>query len=1157
MRGKSEQACTVGSHRTGISANPGHRGMKCRALGLALCLGGSLMAGCGVDEASREDHVSRQTVLDDSLKAGFLTPPPEARPRVWWHWMNGNVTREGIGKDLEWMHRVGIGGVQNFDAAMATPVIVDERLVYMSDEWKDAFRFAVSKADELGLEFAIAASPGWSETGGPWVPPEDGMKKLVWSETRVRGGQTFTGPLPQPSDVTGPYHDLGAVHKHAHNEAAVPTRLYRDVAVIAYPAGRFSETRPQMAINGTTVDADSLLDDDLGTGIALPPHSPEAPPVIDITYSQPQTIRSAVVHVANLPPAFLGGVLKPRLEARDENGEWRHVTDFHLTTVPTTLSFPAVTAQHFRLLLAREQQQGGGAHFAPAPGVDSSGLGGISAMAAAGRTSELTALKLLAEPRVSQFEVKAGFALVDDYHALESVAEEEPAVDPSEVVELTGQMNEAGELAWAVPPGEWKVLRLGYSLTGKTNSPATAEATGLEVDKYDAEAVERYLRTYLGMYRDVLGDGLVGQKGLRALLTDSTEVGPSNWTPRLREKFVELRGYDPTPWLPALTGEIVGSREQSDAFLYDFRRTLAELSVTEHYATVAKVAHDNGLVVYGESLEGNRLVSTLGDDLEMRRFADIPMAAMWTFGGRSPAPHYIADMRGAASVAHLYGRKYVAAESLTSIMHPWAHAPADLQPMIDAEFVNGINRPVIHTSVHQPVDDKVPGLSLHVFGQFFTRHETWAEMARPWVDYLARNSYLLQQGRNVAEVAYFYGEEPPIGVLAQKAYPTDVPRRYAYDFVPPHAVLDALSVDGGDLVTEGGARYRVLYLGESSRSHMTLPVLKRLAHLVKEGATLVGRAPVSSPSLGDDATAFASLVADLWSGEDTTFFGQGRVIDSDDVEAVLTGIGIAPAFETDVAEAVQFVHRYIEDGHIYYVVNTGDAVVLEARFRVVGKAPEVWHADSGSIEPASYRIEGEQTIVPLHLEARQSLFVVFREDAQQPARSVTRPAYSAMVDIVGPWRVDFQENRGAPQHIELDRLVSLSEHNDPGVRYFSGVASYSTTFEVPAGQGVQPLVLDLGVVGDVAEVLVNGQSAGIAWKPPYRVDIGALVNEGMNTLAIRVANLWVNRLIGDARGEGENVAYTTFNTYLPDAPLRPSGLLGPVRLLGQNSTDRG
>lgn len=1086
---------------------------------------------------------------EDPLAGGFRDPPAAARPRVWWHWMNGNITRDGVEKDLAWMKRVGLGGAQAFDANRDTPQIVDKRLAYMSPEWKEAFRAAAQQADALGLELAIASSPGWSETGGPWVKPEQAMKKLVWSELQLPGGRRFRGPLPPLPAVTGPYQQL-PVDPVGHRSV---DGFVRDAAVLAFRSQAAPAPRPtSAAVNGAAADAALLVDDSFETGVPLPPTRAEGPGVIEVVFDRPQTIRTAVVFIADLPSSGLAGPLRPHLEASEDGKTWRKLAEIGLSPAPSTASFAPVTARRFRLVFARGKAPNVSS-FAPAPGVDSSaimGMGGVRPKA-----PKLAEFRLLAEPRVNAFEQKAGFALADDYYALDGFAGPEvKGVDPRSVIDLTGRVGPEGQLDWTPPPGRWTVLRLGYSLTGKTNAPASPEATGLEVDKYDAAAVTDYLDTYFAGYRDATGAGLFGQRGVRALVTDSTEVGPSNWTPRMLEQFEKLRGYDPRPWLPALTGVVVGSRAESDGFLYDFRRTLGELAATEHYGTLAKVAHAHGMTVYGESLEGARAPhATLGDDIEMRRFADVPMAAMWAYGKSGPASVYVADMRGAASTAHIYGRTYVAAESLTSILTPWAHAPADLQPMIDTEFLHGVNRPVIHTAVHQPRDDRKPGLTLGVFGQQFGRHESWGEMAGGWVDYIARNSFLLQQGRNVADVGYFYGEEAPIGVIGRDAYPTDVPKRYAYDFVPPDAVLNALSVDGGEIVSKGGARYRVLFLGGTS-ARMTLPVLQRLAAFAEAGGTIVGEAPQASPSLKDDAETFAALVRRLWAGGPVTRVGQGKVFAGRDVEAALAAIGVAPDFRyaAQAADAdVQFVHRQLTDGELYFVSNRkARPEQLEARFRVAGKAAQLWRADTGGAEPLSYRIENGETVVPLEMGPHESFFVVFREPAAQPARTVARPTPAPLLELAGPWTVAFQPGRGAPAKTELAKLGSLSDHADPGVKYFSGEATYATSFTLPKGlRPHAPLWLDLGKVGDVAEVRVNGRPAGNLWKAPYRAEIGDLVRPGRNRLEVKVANLWVNRLVGDRQPGADPIAFTAGKTYTAKAPLRASGLIGPVRLL--------
>jgi hypothetical protein len=1090
-----------------------------------------------------------------ALEQGFLNPPASARPRVWWHWMNGNITRDGVRKDLEWMKRVGIGGLQNFDANQSTPQIVERRLVYMTPEWKDAFHFAASLADQLGLEMAIASSPGWSETGGPWVKPEDGMKKLVWSEALASGGTQFAGKLPMPSGASGPYQDLpGDGDAGLMNDARYRALThYQDVAVLAYPLEGYPvPVTPRVTTSdGKAIDAAAIFDASLQTTISIPTGTRDNPATLLLEFEQPQTVRSLTLFAPGSGPTALSPGLRPRLEASENGSDWHPIADIAMNSVPSTVSFAPVSAKFFRVVFAPGSASENPLASSVAVGLDLSELTKTFGRAPAGGL-KIADLRLSAEAKVNQFEAKAGYAIAPDYYALDAgVGQNSPAAAPSAVVNLTRLLKPDGSVDWTPPAGNWRIVRLGWSLTGKVNHPATNEATGLEVDKLDAAAVRRYLEHYLDMYRDAAGAGLLGAKGVRALLTDSTEVGPFNWTAGMIGEFKRLRGYDPTPWLPTLTGAVIGSRAESDAFLYDFRRTIADLHASAHYGTVAAVAHEHGLKVYGESLEGGR--PTLGDDMSLRSHADYPMAAMWYMpSDRQPRPAFVNDMKGAASVAHIYGQNIAAAESMTSILVPWGTGPAELRHIIDLEFASGINRPVIHTSVHQPSDDKIPGLSLGIFGQYFNRHETWAEMAKPWVDYLARNAYLLQQGRNVADVAYFYGEEAPVGSLYADHPVADAPTRYAYDYINGDALVDQVSVVNGQLVTKGGARYQALYLGGTS-GRMTVPTLRRIAALAAAGATIIGQAPVATPSLADHADEFRRLAAKLWSGQPVTTVGKGRVIASKDIESALASVGVQPDFSYVRPQAdseLLFAHRRLRDGEIYYVNNRRNRPEqIEARFRVTGKRPEIWRADTGAIQPASYRIDEGMTTVPLDMEAEDSFFVVFRKPATASAATIAGTTYASAMTLDGDWNVSFQPGRGAPAAIRLATLGSLSEQADPGVKYFSGIATYSREFALPAGSkpGAQ-LRLNLGKVGDLAEVRVNGRSVGTLWHAPYSVEIGSAVKSGQNHLEIRVANLWVNRLVGDAQPGAARITYTSVPTYTAKAPLRPSGLIGPVRL---------
>jgi hypothetical protein len=376
-------------------------------------------------------------------------------------------------------------------------------------------------------------------------------------------------------------------------------------------------------------------------------------------------------------------------------------------------------------------------------------------------------------------------------------------------------------------------------------------------------------------------------------------------------------------------------------------------------------------------------------------------------------------------------------------------------------------------------------------------------------------------------------------------------------------MLSELTVDNGEIVSGGGARYRAIYLSGTSE-RMTLAVLRRLAELAEAGAAIVGLPPTGSPALGDDPGEFRRLVKRLWPTADgVAAVGKGKVVARRDLESALAEIGVPPDFSLEAGAApdadIQFVHRRLEDRDIYFVANRKPRIErIEARFRVTGIAPQIWRAASGSVEPVSYRPVAGATVVPLEMAPNESFFVVFGNTAAPAGLSLSSPAWVAAQTISGPWTVSFEPGRGAPPSLRLDRLAPLSEQRDAGVKYFSGVATFETRFRVSREESRnRSMMLDLGKVGDVAEVLVNGKTAGSAWKAPYRVNVGGLLRPGTNRLTVRVANLWVNRLIGDQQPGAAKVAYTVIPTYTAEAPLRPSGLIGPVTLNRQEPSVSG
>jgi hypothetical protein len=1087
----------------------------------------------------------------DALLRGFENPPDSAKPRVWWHWMSGNITREGIKADLEWMKRSGIAGFQNFDAGLNAPQIVEKRLVFMTPEWKDAFHFATTLADQLGLEMAIASSPGWSESGGPWVTPAQAMKKYVWSETRVEGGRPFPGALPKPPSTTGSYQNIAGGRGGANGEPR--PEFYADAAVVAYraPGGdrALSEVAPKVTSSAGAFNLAALTDGDLVQSTQLPAAAPGEKSWIQFEFARPQTVHGLTLVTGGAGGRGVGAgrggaATPPELEASDDGQVFRSVAPI----AGRTIAFPAVTAKFFRV-----------AFLTPLPpAVNGRGGAGAPPGGAAGGRAQaapegvpVAELVLHTGAVVNRFQDKAAFSAAQGIYAMATPqVPASDAIPKADVVDLTSKMRPDGTLDWTPPAGRWVVLRIGYSLTGQTNNPASPEATGLEVDKLNAGYVKAYFDNYLGQYKDATG-GLMGKRGLEYMVTDSWEAGVANWTDNMMAEFARRRGYDMRPWLPALTGRVVESAEASDRFLWDFRKTLSDLVAENYYDQLTTILHGIGMGRYSESHESGR--AYISDGMEVKRNADIPMSAMWTQlpGVNNEQYGYNADIRESASVAHIYGQNLVAAESLTASQGAWSWSPETLKLTADKELAMGLNRYVIHTSVHQPTDDKIPGLGLGQFGQWFTRHETWAEQAKVWTTYLARGAYMLQQGKFVADVLYFYGEDSNITALYSARGP-DVPAGYNFDYVNADAILHKLSVTNGRIVTPSGMSYRILELDPNAR-HMSLTVLRKIRDLVTAGAAVVGPKPVDSPSQADDQMEFKTIADRLW-GEGA---GTGRVFGGQTIAGALMDLGVAPDFDYAKPQPdtnLLFVHRSLPDGEVYWVNNrNARAETLDATFRVTGKAPELWHPDTGVTEPAAYRIANGRTEVPLRLEPSDAVFVVFRGAAAEQSRALPVPVETSLGTVEGSWNVAFlPQDRGAPPGITLAGLSSWSENPDKGVKYFSGTGVYTKTIQVPSGWLIPgaKLWLDLGNVKNIAEVSVNGKPLGVVWKPPFRVDATPALKAGANDLEIRVINLWVNRLIGDQQpGVTKKYTYTAQQFYRADSPLLPSGLLGPVEFV--------
>ncbi|MEI6193068.1 MAG: glycosyl hydrolase [Verrucomicrobiota bacterium] len=1120
------------------------------------------------------------------LATRFSQPPESAKPFVYWFWMNGNVTKEGITADLEAMHRIGIGGALMMGVGLGTP---PGEADFNSPLWRELYKHAASECVRLGMQLSLHQCNGWATAGGPWITPERSIKTLVWTSTEV------TGPVANPIRLSQP---------------TAKEDFYQDVGVMAIPMDQAHPVKPDRATSDGQ-PAPELIDGQIKTGVKLPKK------FIELTFATTQTVGTLVFHLPEIKGyRYSPNITMPTAVEISEDGTKFHtVAEFDLnadldtlSAETLTVSFPPEKATTVRVRVTD-----------PSP------------------RAEIGEIELFGEQRVNLWEVKSGFARRRNHGGETPWLDNEirtvsaGGISTNAVIDVTAQMGADGMLRWKAPAGHWQILRIGMTSTGKRVAPATQGGQGLEADKMSGEAIRFHF--------DSFAKGMIAENNrtpgnpVLSVHTDSWESGQHTWSSNFQQEFEKRRGYSMTPWLPVLaTGRILGSTDESERFLCDVRRTMADLLRDNYYGEMQKRCHENGVLYQSESA-GRQ--SFMYDPINYMSVVDIPMGEFWTPTADTEQVRF--DCRAATSTAHTYGKPIAAAESFTG-SGSFETSPFDFKALGDHAFAAGINRFYIHRYAMQPWIGIEPGMMFGSYGINFERTQTWWDNgAKAWIEYVTRCQSLLQAGRFVADVIHYIGDDAPNLVGHREYLWNPVPAGYDFDGCNLE-ILQQLSVDGsGDLVLPCGMRYRVLLL--PNRDHMTLEAIRKIEALVKDGATVVGRKPSRTPGLKDwkqNDAALCEIAGRVWGnidGKNVTEnrYGKGRMIYGPSLKTVLAGIA-PPDFDysTDKKDAVlRYTHRKTENADLYFVANADSNNSLDAtvRLRVTSKAPELWDAATGKmLTPAVYRLVNGVTELPLHFDPAGSVFVVFREPAKpdalvamscegapqkaaslqlvregeafrlfagEPGNYTARTAEgktvkltvnppSKLTVITGPWSISFPPGKGAPAKAEFPRLISWTKSEDAGIKYFSGTATYEATFNlnVPVDKSAR-IWLDLGTVKNIAQLRMNGSDLGTLWKPPFRADVTEAVKPGVNKLEIRVTNPWQNRLIGDEiqhpdsslefpagktsksrlpvksipdwvkAGGKSPVGRTTFalvKFYDGDEPLLDSGLLGPVTL---------
>ena len=871
------------------------------------------------------------------LEESFNSPPASARPFTWWHWINGNVTKDGITRDLEAMAKVGVGGFQAFSVNSGIPSGPAE---YLSPLWIELMQHAAKEAGRLGLEFDFHNCMGWSSSGGSWITPELSMKQVVWSEAFAKGGKTVNIKLKQP------FNRLN---------------YYEDTFVLAFPSvggknGSILQAE-KVTLNGASIDPDKITGFDLSSNIEAISDDGAKPSYLLFEFDNPFEARSVALNSTEIKRANNKSDDRIILEASDDGIYFRKVAELsnvnRYVDVPSIACFPAVKAKYFRLVIPMARK--------------------------------IANVRLSASESINEWPYKANYPNTGynpdielDYTSLDEKLSE-AAINPEDVIDISEYMNEEGELNWDAPEGNWTILRFGYTTTGVTNHPAEGKGLGLECDKYSKEAFDFHFNYMLEHLLPAIQPLAENEK--LGMLIDSYEVNLQNWTKLMPQEFKERRGYDIVNFMPVLTGRVVGNANNTERFLWDFRRTCADMMADHYQGRFVELCKKHNIISYTEPYNHSPF-----EQMQAGAEMDINMGEFWL-----KTPHFLHSLKVAASIQNMNGRQIVGAESFTGRPQysKWQEYPFAMKTQGDFMFTRGLNRMIFHRYAQQPHPTAAPGMTMGQWGFYFERTNTWFFQGKKWLEYITRCQYLLQQGKFVGDVVCYTGRDAPGKDISMGELRPDLPLGYDFQFANWEILKNRIHIENGRIVLMDGMSFSVMVLPDEK--HMTIDEIRKLKELVNQGMILVGQKPVTVPSLSDLLNAdkeFSKIAEELWGPDDESFVerkvGKGRIYSGWTLKQVLNKLEIKPDFEFTSRSGdapVNYIHRKLNDGHIYFVANRrrfNEDIVCT--FRVSGFEPELWDADTGEKIPVKLydTLEGS-TKLPLQLAPGGSVFVVFRK----------------------------------------------------------------------------------------------------------------------------------------------------------------------------------
>ncbi|WP_018475034.1 glycosyl hydrolase [Echinicola pacifica] len=737
-------------------------------------------------------------------------------------------------------------------------------------------------------------------------------------------------------------------------------------------------------------------------------------------------------------------------------------------------------------------------------------------------------------------------------------------VNTTEVIDLSDKMDADGLLDWKVPEGNWVVLRFGYTCTDAEVSTSSGEWQGNVLDYMNREAFETYWGEVVNPILEASSEHL--GKTLKYMETDSWECGGMNWTSDFGKEFQHYRGYELKEYLPVVAGYVVEDMNSSLSFLADFRKTIADLVAYEHYAVFQEYAHKLGMGIQPESAGPH---AGPMDGIKNYGYNDIVMCEFWSPSPHRPTPDKRFFVKQASSAAHIYGKRIVGAESFTTIGPHWNDELwHDQKPAFDQSICSGLNRVYFHTFTSSPASMGLPGQE-YFAGTHVNPQVTWWDQSGAFVDYMHRVQAVVQNGDFVADVLYYYGDHVP-NIFPYK-YADPAGARFGFDYdVTDETILMQLRVEDGAILVPSGLRYQVLVLPD--HRILSLQAIRKVKELLEDGASILGAKPLKMVSLTDGPEGqeeFHYLANLIWGETDAEsgehVHGKGSIAWGMSAKEYLLAQGLKADFGISGNDENNFdyIHYQIGGKDLYFVSNqTEQAQRATAHFRVSQRQPEIWDPLSGKVmQLEGIDTEEGLTSLPLSFDPYGAYFVVF--DKEGSAKSDGKSAfytYSLAQTLEGPWNVDFPKEKHGVGEMSVDALFDWSSHPNPQIKYFSGPAIYTTSFDTKLkAKKSKRIFLELNEVKDVgiAEVTINGVDKGVVWTKPFRVDITDELIEGTNQLEIKVVNSWYNRVAGEQMNAVDD-PYTSTNIRLihdfrgkaqKTIPLESSGLIGPVRIM--------